>query len=447
MPIVHNKSIRKLLKVRYELDQIGEIWSVLERKGTFLFPSLKNGLFPAANLHADGQYTGYGYVWVRDNVYVALAHYTNGATEVALKAVRTLVKYFYRHRKRFDDIISGKVDASDPMNRPNIRFKGSTLKEIGEKWAHAQNDALGYFVWILCRIYRREAIALTQEEGELLMLFASYWNRIKYWEDEDSGHWEETRKNEASSIGVVVGALREMKSLIDRGDGGEAPQLSTAAFFGLLDGLIDRGKERLNAILPAECIQEDPGKFRRYDAALLFLIYPMDVVERGMAEKILEDVVNHLQGPYGIRRYIGDSFWAADYRAKLSPNMRTIDVSDNIGARDSLLREGEEAQWCIFDPIISIIYGLWYQKTGREADLELQTAYFNRCLGQLTEESNRFGAFKCPELYFLEDGRYTANDTVPLLWTQANLWMAFKYMRDSLQVGEDLPTKKTVRAS
>ena len=42
------------------------------------------------------------------------------------------------------------------------------------------------------------------------------------------------------------------------------------------------------------------------------------------------------------------------------------------------------------------------------------------------------GPFKCPELYYLENGNYVPNDATPLLWTQANLWIAFKFMKQNL---------------
>ena len=114
------------------------------------------------------------------------------------------------------------------------------------------------------------------------------------------------------------------------------------------------------------------------------------------------------------------------------PELRTIDVSDDMSDRDSLLQAGQEAQWCIFDPIISVIYGRKYQQTKEQEYLQLQTQYFNRALAQLTPEDSPFGGFKCPELYYLENGSYVPNDTTPLLWTQANLWIAFKFMEQSL---------------
>ncbi len=198
-----------------------------------------------------------------------------------------------------------------------------------------------------------------------------------------------------------------------------------------LDGLISRGEEALASILPAECIQSDPRKYRRYDSALLFLIYPLEVVDGPMEETILEDVRLNLQGDYGIRRYLGDSYWTADYKEKLPAEELTADVSERQEARDALARPGEEAQWCIFDPIISIIFGRRYLRSGDPIDLEGQVLHLNRSLGQMTGPECPQGELRCPEAYYLEHGRYVPNDHVPLLWTQANLRLALLAMRQS----------------
>lgn len=415
------------------MQEVESLFSLLDQKSTFTFSSLENGLFPAASLQKEAEYTGYSYVWVRDNIYIAYAHHLNGNTAVAVKNIKTLARYFIKHQWRLEKIISGEIDCDEPMNRPHIRFNGEDLSEIAQKWAHAQNDALGYFVWLFSKLCHEGHALITAKEKELLALFALYFGTIRYWEDEDSGHWEEKKKVEASSIGVVIGALEELKILVEEtGDGGFSYQ-NKAITRGYLDNLIAQGRKSLDKILPAECIQDDPSKNRRYDSALLFLIFPMRVIaeDEEMADQILSDVAHHLQGDYGIRRYRGDSFWSADYKKQVKPEERTIDVSDNISKRDSLLKAEEEAQWCIFDPIVSIIYRLKYQKSRKEEHLQLQTYYFNRSLGQLTGEDSPFGAFKCPELYYLEEGKYVPNDTVPLLWTQANLWMAFKFLKNT----------------
>lgn len=433
MNIINNQEMANLIQPKYSLDNIHQIKSFLENKGTFSFPVLKNGLFSAAILAEEVKYRGYTNIWVRDNIHIAHAHYIVGKDEIAVNNVKTLMTYFKKYQQRFEKIINGDADPQESMNRPHIRFS-QHLEELQEKWAHAQNDALGYFLWFYCRLANNKLIVPQQQDIKMLALFALYFQTISYWKDEDSGHWEETRKISASSIGVVVAALKELRLLIN-----QTPLASDCKYRNqivtddLLTKLIEEGTMALKNILPAECIQSDSQKQRRYDAALLFLIYPIQVVEKELADQILQDVINNLQGEYGIRRYLGDSYWAPDYKKKLSEKSRAIDFSDNLLSRNALLPEvGLEAQWCIFDPIISVIFGNIFQETRQEKYLIEQVKYLNRSLGQITGENNQAPAFRCPEMYYLADGRYVPNDHVPLLWSQANLMVALKEMENSL---------------
>lgn len=426
--IINNQRLARMIRPRYSLEQIGEITLFLQQNGALDFPST-NDLFPAAALRKEKSYTGYSDVWVRDNIYIAYAHYVTGNTRVAVNALSKLMEYFSQHRERFTNIISGTADPADPMNRPHIRFKGDTLEEIGEKWAHAQNDALGYFLWMFCKLINENRRTPSQADWETLTLFPRYFQAIRYWQDEDSGHWEEIRKVSASSIGVVVAGLQEFRKLVDAG---KAP-VGSEALAELADSLMLEGRGALESILPAECVQPDPAKHRPYDAALLFLIYPLRIIEGQMAERILENTRLHLQGQYGIRRYLGDSYWAPDYKKKLKPSQRTADFSDDLSTRDRLLPEiGEEAQWCLFDPIISCIYGVRFKVRPNDADLAGQTEYLNRSLGQITSDDGQaVPPLRCPEVYYLENGRYVPNDHVPLLWTQANLLLSLWMMKES----------------
>ena len=201
----------------------------------------------------------------------------------------------------------------------------------------------------------------------------------------------------------------------------------------MLDEMIRQGVHALQTILPSECIQPHPTQLRRHDGALLYLIYPLEVVDGSTADAILEDVRSTLQGDYGIRRYIGDSFWAPGYKSKLSEELRTADFSSDLSARDAMLEKGREAQWCIFDPTISTIYGRRYQAHRRPEDLARQIEYLNRSLGQITGVEGPHPAYRCPELYYIENGKYVPSDATPLLWTQANLMIALKTMEESLE--------------
>ena len=429
---IASRRITLMIQPLYLLNEIEQITSFLEQMGTLNFPALPNGLFPAAAAGKDKNYTGYSYIWVRDNVHIAHAHYVVGKTEVAVKNLSTLMEYFTKHQARFTNIISGKVDPRDAMNRPHIRFDGSTLEEINQKWAHAQNDALGYFLWMFCKLANEGQLAPSPDDLNTLDLFAPYFNKISFWQDEDSGHWEEERKISASSIGTVIAGLHEFEKLLLSGKAAHPNPQSTPE---LVKSLTSKGRAALDSILPAECVQLNPGQQRKYDAALLFLIYPLRVVDSSMAERILENVREHLQGEYGIRRYEGDSYWAPDYKTKLAPAERTVDFSDNLASRDRLLPgAGKEAQWSLFDPIISCIHGTQFHGNVRGDYLARQTEYLNRSLGQLTSETSRDALpFRCPELYYLEDGHYVPNDHVPLLWTQANLMLSLWYMKKSCE--------------
>lgn len=408
-----NVDVPLLLKENCALAEVETLSRYLHDQGTFHFPTLRNGLFSAAaGDGGDFELTGYRNVWVRDNVHIAHAHWQWGESDKAVAAVKSLMAFFLKYQQRFADIIDGRVDASDPMNRPHVRFDGDRLVELDEKWSHAQNDALGAFLWLATKL--TDACRWNQQQLGLLESVARYLVVIRFWHDEDSGHWEEVRKIAASSIGVATAAL----DVWSMESGREFPNL---------------GRQSLESILPAECVQADPQKRREFDSALLFLIYPYQIVQGEMADRIVRDVTTHLMGEHGIRRYLGDSYWCADYKEKLSANVRTADFSDNIASRDRFLEPGLEAQWCLFDPIVSIHYGIRYERTRDMIDRRQQLFHLNRSLSQLTRPGSRFGAFRCPESYFREQGEYVPNDICPLLWTQANLKLALTHLIQSLK--------------
>ena len=430
---IHNEHLRGILRDDYTLAEIRGLSALLHEQGTFEFPALPNGLFPAASLGGEPyDYTGYSNVWVRDNIHIAHAHFVLGRPDVAVKTLQALMTYFRKHAGRFASIIDGTADHFNVMNRPHIRFNGHELSEIDQQWAHAQNDALGYFLWLYCKLAIEGHLCPEQDELAALSALTQFFETVQYWEDEDSGHWEENRKISASSIGVATAGLQmlrrfaagESQSALDNGD--LAPLTLTR-----LDRLIEQGQSALREILPAECVQAGPN-YRRYDAALLFLIYPMQAVDAEMEDRILADVIENLQGQYGIRRYLGDSYWCADYKTALPPDERTADFSGDMASRDRLLKPGQEAQWCIFDPIISVIYGLKFQAAGLAEHRRMQTYYLNRSLGQLTGSGGEFPPYRCPESYYCESGRYVPNDVTPLLWTQANLALALRGMETTL---------------
>lgn len=428
---MRNEALSGLLRPTYRREDADRLFSFLDAMGALRFHSFDNGLFPAVFPTAGRDTSGYQHVWVRDNVHIAHAHYVWGDKQAAARTANALMSFFIGQRRRMQRIIRNPAMASDPMNRPHIRFDGRSMKEIGQRWPHAQNDALSYFLWLYCKLARNRLVPCGQPERQCLADLVLYLKAIKYWADKDSGHWEEIRKVSASSIGTVVAGLRAYASL-KAADGGSpaSTQWTGGIDDGLVADLLAKGESALGDILPWESRGPAGAGERRYDAALLFLIYPLQVVPPEVAGQILQDVKANLEGDIGVRRYLKDSYWCADFRRLVPAIELSGDFSQDIQKRDALARPGQEAQWCLFDAVIACIHGSHLSKAPDDAQARiLQAHYLNRALGQLTADEAGQAALSCPEAYFLEAGQYVPNDNTPLQWAQANLRLALHWLR------------------
>ena len=429
--VFHNRELERLHSADgYTAAQLEALSGALEAHGTLAWTPLATGLYPASSAAAAG---GYRHVWVRDNVYVAFALWRSGQPEPAAAVARGLLAFYGKYRHRFDvAVVAAGFDARDVMTRPHVRFDGAALTEVaGERWAHAQNDALGYCLWLAATLACARAFTPSAADVDTLRALVRYLEAIRFWNDEDSGHWEETRKISASSIGTVAAGLRAWREWLRAAQARElriagltipdARALEIAA-----TALIDEAGRALLAILPGECAQLSPRQNRRYDAALLLLVYPLGVVEGALADLIVDDVRRYLQGPVGIRRYLRDSYWAPDYDRRVAAGDRARDYSTDIETRDVLIEDiGREAQWCLFDPLLSALFGERFKAGGNADDRARQVLYFNRALAHLTE------TWACPELFYERDGRLVPNPHTPLLWTQANMRLALAALRET----------------
>ncbi len=413
-----------LIVEEYTPEILAKIRETLEAHGTHRISQAAHGLFAASAAETG---TGYQNVWVRDNVLVANSFRLRGELAPAIACMHGLTQFFATQRPRFLAIIndSSRLLKNDMQRRPHVRFTAQTLGELPEKWPHAQNDALGQALWLRFVLANSDALPLTREDWQIYELFPRYFEAIEYWQDADSGAWEEGRAVRNSSVGAVVAGLEEMRSYLHK-DESKIPETPAR-----LDQLIEKGHARLNSTLPFEAPPE-----RLADSALLSLIHPLGVVrERAAHDTILNLVQARLKGEFGIRRYAGDSYFCQDYDQWFAPSQMSSDFSERMTYRDALLQPDCEAQWCIFDPQLSIIYGGRFLKDPADAEsFRRQVYYFNRSLRQLTP------AGECPELYYLKCGKYVPNAHTPLAWTQANQALALHLMERSvgLKLGADV---------
>ena len=167
MLLIHNPRLLDYLRYRYSPGELQRLLTFLREAGTFHFPALPNGLFPAAHVATDDP-SGYASVWIRDNVHVAHALWYDGQIDRAVRAVQGMIAFLSTQLDRVARVLAGELDPDEPMNRPHIRFDGHKLTEIDVRWSHAQNDALGYFLWITARLLRQGHLPLTDETAEVV---------------------------------------------------------------------------------------------------------------------------------------------------------------------------------------------------------------------------------------------------------------------------------------
>jgi phosphorylase kinase alpha/beta subunit len=388
--------------------QLAQLREKLSAAGTLTVHPNEHGLYAASSSQADDAASGYQNAWLRDNAMVAFSRLAAGDASSAFRTVQGLSRFLQTQTGKIERIISHPELKEEVQLRPHIRFDGKSVRENDEVWPHAQNDALGQFLWLRLLLANEHGFALESAERELLSLLPSYFRAIEYWRDADSGAWEEVRKVNSSSIGAVIAGLREMENYL--GSGKSLPGLKRST----LAELAKRGWHTLDAQLPLEAPPE-----RKSDAALLFLIYPLRVVTDARMVRAIQSLVRlRLMGDFGIRRYRGDSYFCQDYDQWFPPQERSADFSSRHLVRDEFLQPGCEAQWCLFDPLLSVIHGEQFRLTGDAASLRLQLEHLNRSIAQLDARG------RCPELYYLKQGQYVANEHTPLAWTQANLSLA-----------------------
>lgn len=239
------------------------------------------GLFIAA----PSSETGYDKVWLRDNVYVALALERINIGE-AVKLYQRIFDIFLKHEYKIDWAIGQKPDQA--YKYIHARYNPESLEEFFEPWGNKQNDAIGAFLFNVGRLHKK-GIAVIRDNNDIRILkkLIKYLQSIEYWHDKDSGMWEEKEEIHVSSVGACVAGLSAIKNIVD-----------------VPNGLIEKGKKALNKLLPRESETKD------VDLALLSLIYPYNVIDDNkIKEKILKNVEEKLVRNRGVIRYIGDIYY------------------------------------------------------------------------------------------------------------------------------------------
>jgi len=425
------------------LDEVLEAKALLESKGTLDYTRAKckdskgkaTGPFSASAANAKGDHTGSSMFgsWLRDNCIIAYGIWLTdpdgqgGDDAVAcLNSIATFLLTYQSHKMEL--VINGhrnvQGDEKTWMDRPHIRFIGETGQEDTKWYNHKQNDALGYFLWARCQLALAGKMPFTGDHLKLCGQLFDFLRVIHCWDDLDAGHWEEHSAQHASSLGPVLAATRSFQQVLRSNPGWLFPGKSDT--LTLLESKLEGS---LKGILPNEVVK--PGQNAKdADGALIFLCYPLDVVDQAMGAKILERL-EKITGHIAVCRYRKDSYWCKDYKELYADPTKHF-TDEELKERDANIKPGEEAQWCLFDPMISAYYGKLYQSTKKEEFLKKQQLYLARALAAITGDECEFGAWMCAEAFYLAKGKWQPNDNTPLVWTMVDLKMALYEMERSL---------------
>lgn len=323
----------------------------------------ESGLFSASSQKVT---TGYTKAWIRDNFYVGLALIELSLLDEAKKMHDAFMAILLKHEWKIDYAISAKPAYSFQYIHP--RYNPESFDEFWEEWGNKQNDSIGSLLFLFGLLKKSGAAVLAnEEEVRIVKKLVSYLETIRYWEDMDSGVWEEWEEIHASSIGACVAGLNLIKE---------------AGIF-VPDDLITKGQDMLaHELLP----RESHDKFS--DLALLTLIYPYQVITGDQAGQILETIEYHLVKKRGVIRYKGDAYYNKNWD-----------------------KRSEEAEWTFGFSFLSLAF---HQLGNNEkASFYLQKA---------KEGINDKG--EIPELYYSNSAEY--NENSPLAWSEAMFLIALQ---------------------
>ena len=316
----------------------------------------ESGLFAASK---KGIGTGYDKAWLRDNFYECLAFDVLGDFDTVRKTYRSILDIFKKHELKIDYAISKKPEHTHQYIHP--RYHPVTFDEYWEEWGNKQNDSIGCVLFKIGYMERKHkgSIVADDDDRRVLQKLVWYLSTLEYWNDPDSGMWEENEEIHSSSIGACLAGLKAAQHI----EGVVVPET-----------LISKGEQTLHAILP----RESNHKF--VDLALLSLIWPYDLLNETETTMILENVEYHLLRERGVIRYKGDRYY----------NKNPDGWS-------------EEAEWTFGLSWLAIIY----EKLG---NVKKAKEYLDKAKATVTKSG-------LPELYYSNSTKY--NDNTPLGWSES----------------------------
>lgn len=316
----------------------------------------ESGLYSASSKKV---LTGYDKAWIRDNFYVGLALLELEMREEIMDMYNAFMSILLKHEWKIDYAINEKPAFSHQYIHP--RYHPETFDEFWESWGNKQNDSVGALLYFFGTLAKQHLPVLQQEdEKRIIQKLITYLEKIEYWQDTDSGIWEEWEEIHASSLGACIAGLKTVKEI----------------GFDVPDELIQKGEDMLHhELLP----RESHDKF--CDLSLLTLIYPYNLLSSEEVKNVIETIEYHLVKANGIIRYKGDHYY-----------------NENIDGWS------EEAEWTFGFSFLALAYYVLGEK-------EKALTYLQKARKTINEKG------EIPELYYSNSREH--NENTPLAWSEA----------------------------
>ena len=405
-----------------------------------------SGLLPASTAHT--VHGNYGDAWVRDCIYSIQCVWALG---IAHRNLQGPCQRSWELEQRVVDLMRGLLNAMmrqsakverfksslDPLDALHAKYDSSSGEPVvaDDGWGHLQLDATSLFLLQLAQL-SAGGLAVIHNSHEACFIQNLVYYVARAYRVPDYGIWERGDKGNhglpernASSIGMAKAALEALDGVdlfASHGDGSMQVLIP--------HGAVVRLRRALTGLLPRESASKE------VDSACLSVIgYPAWAVEdRALVERTNRRIRRELGGPYGYKRFRRDGHQTV-----------VEDISRLHYERDELATfEGIESEWPLFlaYELVTACFEQRWDDAGHWRE-RLEALQVERDGEQLFPELYRVPA-ELLEMERREPGsqRRSANENLPLLWTQSLAWIG-EMLLDGLIKAEDLdPCKRRLPA-
>jgi isomaltose glucohydrolase len=260
---------------------------------------LAGGQAPSGGYVASPEFSQYGFAWLRDGSYCALAMDAAGRGESARAFHAWVARAITGQRARIADIVA-RLDRGEsvPGNEmlPTRYTLDGDIEVEAEEWPNFQLD--GYGTWLFA-LHAHLDGAAPGEFSDAVVLAADYLRAA--WRLPCYDYWEESGdRRHTSTLASIAAGLRGASRMLD-------------------DPALDRTADEVVADLRATCIRD--GAFvkgpedDRVDGSLVSLATPFGLVspDDPAMRATIDRIRTELASPSGgIRRYLGDTYFGGN---------------------------------------------------------------------------------------------------------------------------------------